>query len=35
VSDRIGEEAYKPAAVATSLEDDTLEKAQKEDALRA
>jgi 2,3,4,5-tetrahydropyridine-2-carboxylate N-succinyltransferase len=35
VSDRIGEEAYKPAAVATDLEDDTLEKTQKEDALRA
>ncbi len=34
VSDRIGTEAYKPAAVATSLEDETLEKAQKEDALR-
>jgi len=35
VSDRIGEEAFKPAAVATSLEDETLEKAQKEDALRS
>jgi len=35
VGDRIGEEAYKPAAVATSLEEDTLEKARKEDALRA
>jgi 2,3,4,5-tetrahydropyridine-2-carboxylate N-succinyltransferase len=35
VSDRVGEEMYKPAAVATDLEDDTLEKAQKEDALRA
>ncbi|MDZ7687907.1 MAG: 2,3,4,5-tetrahydropyridine-2,6-dicarboxylate N-succinyltransferase [Halobacteriales archaeon] len=34
VSDRIGEEAYKPAVVATSLEDGTLEKARKEDALR-
>ena len=34
VSDRIGEEAYKPAVVATSLEDDTLEKARKEKALR-
>jgi len=34
VSDRIGEEAYKPAVVATSLEDDTLEKAKKEEALR-
>lgn len=29
-----GEDFYKPAAVATSLEDDTLEKARKEDALR-
>jgi 2,3,4,5-tetrahydropyridine-2-carboxylate N-succinyltransferase len=35
VSDRIGEEAYKPAAVATDLEEDTLEKTRKEDALRA
>jgi len=34
VSERIDEEAYKPAAVATSLEDETLEKARKEDALR-
>ena len=34
VSDRIGEEAYKPAVVATSLEEDTLEKARKEGALR-
>jgi 2,3,4,5-tetrahydropyridine-2-carboxylate N-succinyltransferase len=34
VSDRIGREAYKPAVVATSLEEDTVEKAQKEDALR-
>ncbi|XGI83268.1 2,3,4,5-tetrahydropyridine-2,6-dicarboxylate N-succinyltransferase [Halorutilales archaeon Cl-col2-1] len=29
-----GEEFYKPAAVATSLEDNTLEKTEKEDALR-
>ena len=34
VSERIDEETYKPAVVATSLEDDTLEKARKEDALR-
>ncbi|MCX2817815.1 2,3,4,5-tetrahydropyridine-2,6-dicarboxylate N-succinyltransferase [Haladaptatus sp. F3-133] len=35
VGDRIDGDVFKPAAVATSLEDDTLEKAQKEDALRA
>ncbi|MDY6780100.1 MAG: 2,3,4,5-tetrahydropyridine-2,6-dicarboxylate N-succinyltransferase, partial [Halobacteria archaeon] len=29
-----GESFYKPAVVATSLEDDTLEKTEKEDALR-
>ena len=34
VSDRIGTDAYKPAVVATSLEEDTVEKAKKEDALR-
>ncbi|MDY7082989.1 MAG: 2,3,4,5-tetrahydropyridine-2,6-dicarboxylate N-succinyltransferase, partial [Halobacteria archaeon] len=32
--ERFGETFYKPAAVATSLEDDTLEKTKKEDTLR-